>query len=196
MELESAIMFLIRRPSLRELEALVSRSAELPLSYSPVGIAVNVPRGFRLDVEREIVGHGETVFLKAKMALREWRHFNLGWVEVFPPRPSIEAGTEVVVLVHHLGFWSVNRCRVVYSVSDSPDIRQFGFAYGTLTDHAERGEEIFRVTWCSETGEVAYEIKAVSRPRAALAWLGYPFTRRLQARFRRDSAAAMAACVV
>src|SRR5262245_51366769 len=119
-------MFLIRRPSLRELEALVSRSAELPLSYRPVGIAMDAPRGFRLDIEKVIVGHGETVFSKAKMALREWRHFKLGWVEVFPPRPSIEAGTEVAVLVNHLGFWSVNRCRVVYSVSDSTELRQFG----------------------------------------------------------------------
>jgi uncharacterized protein (UPF0548 family) len=80
---------------------------------------------------------------------------------------------------------------VVYSVADSSNVQQFGFAYGTLSDHAERGEEVFRVFLSNDTGEVVYDIKAVSKPRAALAWLGYPVTRALQAKFRRDSAAAM-----
>lgn len=38
-----------------------------------------------------------------------------------------------------------------------------------------------------ESGEVIYRIRTVSRPRALLARLGYPYTRLLQARFRRDS---------
>jgi hypothetical protein len=35
-------------------------------------------------------------------------------------------------------------------------------------------------------------LRAASRPRAALAWLGTPVVRLLQVRFRRDSLAAMA----
>lgn len=189
-------MFLFRRPTPREIEAFVDRASELSLSYGPTGITMNdVPSGFQVDRARVVMGRGEAAFSKAKLALCEWRHFKLGWVEVFPPRPCLEPGTSLVVVVHHLGFWSVNCCRVVYSVGDGADARQFGFAYGTLTDHAERGEEVFRVTCSPQTGEIAYDIKAVSRPRAALAWLGYPFTRQLQARFRRDSTAAMAAIV-
>ena len=46
-----------------------------------------------------------------------------------------------------------------------------------------------------ETGEVLYVIRAASRPRALLARLGYPVTRSLQARFRRDSAAAIARAI-
>jgi uncharacterized protein (UPF0548 family) len=125
------------------------------------------------------------------MALLGWRHFDLGWIEVFPPRPAVEPGTVVVVLVHHLGFWSVNCCKVVYPVAEGGNARQFGFAYGTLSDHAERGEEIFKVPLREDTGEVVYDIRAVSQPRAALARLGYPVTRALQAKFRRDSMVAM-----
>jgi uncharacterized protein (UPF0548 family) len=60
-----------------------------------------------------------------------------------------------------------------------------------LSNHAERGEEIFEVFRGPETGEVGYRIRAASRPRAALARAGYPIVRVLQARFRRDSGEAM-----
>jgi uncharacterized protein (UPF0548 family) len=67
----------------------------------------------------------------------------------------------------------------------------FGFAYGTLVNHVEQGEEIFEVSLRPETHEVVYRIRAVSRPRAVLARLGYPAVRMFQARFRRDSGEAM-----
>ena len=66
-----------------------------------------------------------------------------------------------------------------------------GFAYGTLAEHAETGEEIFQVSIDAVTDEVSYVIRAVSRERALLAHLGFPIARALQARFRRDSVAAM-----
>jgi uncharacterized protein (UPF0548 family) len=93
-----------------------------------------------------------------------------------------------LVLVEHLGFWSLNGCRIVYSVGDGQT--SFGFAYGTLTNHAEMGEEIFEVSM-TESDDVTYRIRAASRPRAFLARIGYPYTRISQARFRRDSIAAM-----
>lgn len=184
-------MFLRHRPTSLEVEAFIAASRRLPLSYEPVGLAAGDSAGFSVDTQEVIVGYGQPAFARAKTALIEWKHFELGWIEVFPPRASIAAGTVVAVVVRHLGFWSMNGCRVVYSIGgDNP--REFGFAYGTLGNHAERGEEIFKVSMCADTGAVMYVIRAVSKPRALLAVLGYPVTRRLQARFRRDSAAAVA----
>ena len=80
---------------------------------------------------------------------------------------------------------------MVYRVGDLDRGTRFGFAYGTLTNHAESGEELFEVCLNPDSGAVVYRIRAVSRPRAALARIGYPVTRWLQARFRRDSAEAM-----
>ena len=85
-----------------------------------------------------------------------------GWRDEEPPR-----------LKHGVGFWSMNGCRVVYSVGVRSD-QEFGFAYGTLTNQAEAGEEVFKVSTDSETGDVSYLLRAVSKPRAALAQLGYP----------------------
>ena len=97
----------------------------------------------------------------------------------------------MAVLVRHLGFWSLNGCRVVYVSDDERGTDSFGFAYGTLANHAEVGEELFEVTFDPQTEQVRYRIRAVSKPRALAARLGYPFTRSLQARFRRDSLAAL-----
>lgn len=167
----------------------------MPLTYGPVGIAANSPAGFRIDEARRVIGRGDAAFATACAALRDWEHFKLGWVEVFPERASIAPGTVVAIVVRHLGFWSVNGCRVVYPIEPGADRRAFGFAYGTLASHAECGEEIFRVSLSPTNGDVTYEIRAVAKPRAFLARAAYPVTRAFQARFRRDSLRAMAKAV-
>jgi uncharacterized protein (UPF0548 family) len=53
------------------------------------------------------------------------------------------------------------------------------------------GEEIFELVLEPESERVIYRIRAVSKPRAALARIGYPITRVFQERFRRDSLIAL-----
>ena len=67
-------------------------------------------------------------------------------------------------------------CRVV-DVVDTGE--RFGFTYGTLSVHPERGEESFTVTRQSND-EVTFEIVAASRPRNPLARAFPPIARRLQ----------------
>jgi uncharacterized protein (UPF0548 family) len=184
-------MFLTHRPSQRELEEFIERSRGLPLSYAPVGIARYSPPGFNSDLATTVIGHGRDTFERAKSALALWRHYEMGWVELFPAGAAIDPGTNVGVLVRHLGFWSLNGCRVVYRVGDGESESSFGFAYGTLTNHAELGEEIFEVRLEPESEAVIYRIQAVSKPRAPLARLGYPIARYFQERFRRDSTRAL-----
>ena len=184
-------MFLIRRPSRQTIDRFLDESRELPLSYGPVGIVKSESAGYDLDELTVAIGHGSSDFARARDALLAWKHFDLGWVELFPPRAPAEPGTVVAVLIRHFGVWSLNGCRVVYTVGPGGDEMRFGFAYGTLTNHAEAGEELFELFVEPWTDDVIYRIRATSRPRAALARLGQPIVRRLQARFRRDSAAAM-----
>ena len=184
-------MFLIRRPSQLEIEQFIDRSRELPLSYDTIGVARENPGGFNIDEATAVLGHGAETFARARTALMQWRHFELGWVELYPRNAAVEPGTVVAVLVRHLGFWSLNGCRVVYSTGEQEVDWTFGFAYGTLTNHGECGEELFEVSFNSESGQVTHRIRAVSKPRAMLARLGYPITRFFQNRFRRDSIAAM-----
>jgi uncharacterized protein (UPF0548 family) len=184
-------MFLLRRPSRQSIERFLEESRDLPLSYANHRLAETAHPDYDLDETIVVVGHGEASYERAKVALASWTHFGFDWVEVSPRTPPFEPGTVVAVLIRHLGFWSLNGCRVVYPLGDRVSGCRFGFAYGTLTNHAEQGEEIFEVFLSPRTGEVAYRIRAVSRPRAVLARAGYPIARVLQARFRQDSGEAM-----
>ena len=188
-------MFLLRRPSHEAIERFLRESESLPLSYAPAGILGNLPPGRILDEAVVTIGHGREDFARARAALAAWRHFDIGWVEKFPRNGPITIGTVVAVLIRHLGCWSLNGARVLYHLGAASDDTRFGFAYGTLTNHAEGGEEIFEVFLDPRTGDVMYRIRATSWPRAAIARVGQPIVRLLQARFRDHSARAMARAV-
>jgi uncharacterized protein (UPF0548 family) len=184
-------MFFARRPSPHRIDRFLRESQGLPLSYSPIGIVK--ADSARQDVEETavVIGHGLADFERARAALMEWKQFNIGWVETFPRRAPIAIGTVVAVLIRHLGFWSLNGCRVLYTVGGADDAARSGLAYGTLTNHAESGEELFEVSMDPQSGDVMYRIRAMSRPQAMVTRFGQPIVRALQARFRRHSVEAM-----
>jgi uncharacterized protein (UPF0548 family) len=188
-------MFLLHQPSEDEIRAFVVGQRDEPFSYSPVGITRDPPStGYNIDHNRMTLGIGSRSFAAATDAVRRWQMFNLGWVRLYRSDTPIEEGATVAVVISHLGFWSMNACRIVYVIEEGGRQPRYGFAYGTLTDHGERGEERFTVEWNREDGSVSYDILAVSRP-GPLARLGYPYTRRLQKRFADDSKRAMVKAV-
>jgi len=97
----------------------------------------------------------------------------------------------VAVLVHHLGVYWLNACRIVYVTEEHGPPARFAFAYGTLYEHAECGEERFMVEYDPATGEVWYDVLAFSRPNHFLTRIGYPWARRLQKKFAAESKDAM-----
>ena len=188
-------MFLARRPTDAAVrEFLTAQSAE-GFTYRDVGATRSEPpAGFVVDRHRVELGRGRATFDRAVQAVREWRMFELGWAELLWPTAPIEPQSTVAVLVRLPGFWSLNACRVVYVVNEEVPIRRFGFAYGTLPDHAEQGEERFSVEWRPDDS-VWYDLLAFSRPHQWQARLGRGFSRALQKRFARGSTAAMVAAV-
>jgi uncharacterized protein (UPF0548 family) len=103
----------------------------------------------------------------------------------------IEVGATVAIMVQLLGIWSLNGCRIIYLIEEAGTVEKFGFAYGTLPDHAERGEERFCVEWHHADNSVWYDILAFSQPNQLPAKVAYPYTRKLQKRFAADSMQAM-----
>ena len=184
-------MFLARRPTRNVIDRFLRESQDLPLSYGPIGIVRTPTAGQNLDELAVVIGRGQADFERARAALLAWKQFDIGWVETFPRQAPVAVGTVVAVLIRHLGFWSLNGCRVLYSVGSLDDVARFGFAYGTLTNHAESGEELFEVFMDPRTQDVVYRIRATSWPQATLARFGQPIVRALQERFRAHSVAAM-----
>lgn len=181
-------MFLLRKPSAEKIRQFIESQSDLPFSYSQTGATqARPPAGFIVDHNRILIGEGKETYDRAVAALRSWKQFELGWVTVVPRGQPLEVGTTVAVQAETFRVWSLSACRIVYVINDA---KKFGFAYGTLPDHVECGEERFTVEWQADDS-VWYDILAFSRPRHPLARLGFPITRMLQKRFVKDSLAAM-----
>jgi uncharacterized protein (UPF0548 family) len=185
-------MVSLGRPSTETIRGFLTVQSKLGFTYTAVGATASLPPAdYVVDPTRIKLGQGEEVFVKAKAALGRWQQFRLGWVEVWSPETPIQTGEVVAVIARNLGLWWLNACRIVYVVDEEEPIQRYGFAYGTLPDHAETGEERFLVERDRASGEVWYDILAFSRPHLLLTRLGYPFVRRVQKRFAKASAAAM-----
>ena len=185
-------MVLLRRPSTETLREFLKSQSKLSVTYMAVEATASLPpAGYTVDHTRIKLGQGEEVFTEAKNALGRWEQFCLGWLEAWSPRTPIQTGEVVAVIAQNLGLWWLNACRIVYVVNETGSVSRYGFAYGTLPDHAGTGEERFLIEWDRMSGEVWYDILAFSRPHIFLTRLGYPYMRRIQRRFGRESAAAM-----
>ena len=185
-------MFSLQKPTVESIRRFLKKQVVLDFSYPAVGAtATSLPANYVTDRTRIILGSGEPVFLAAKAALQRWKHFQLGWVEPWPPETPIQSGEVVAIMAWTAGLWTLNCCRIVYVVDEAGPVSKFGFAYGTLPGHVESGEELFQIEWDQYTNSVCYDILAFSRPNHFLTRLGYPLVRHTQKRFGRDSAAAM-----
>jgi len=178
-------MFLLTEPSSTAVSNFIAMQRDQAFTYSSVGATNNTPPGeFTIDHNRIELGKGAATFTHAVEALNRWRQFDLGWVSLVPEGVAIEVGSTVAVKARAFGSWSLNATRIVYVINED---RRFGFAYGTLPDHVECGEERFLIEWDPKDDSVSYDILAFSKPRHPLARFGRPLARILQKRFARDS---------
>ncbi len=142
--------------------------------------------GFREDKLVTDIGDA-AIFDAAVRALGRFEHYPSFTTVHAPHRPPREGDT-FVTEARHLGFSSVNPCRV-HAVETGDD--RFAFAFHTLEGHAEQGEERFSVERIE--GRVVYTIHAISRPTGWIARLGSPVARVYQRRFQRESIERMCA---
>lgn len=187
-------MLLLTRPSADQINAFLADQRKTEFSYTHVGLSqsLTAPAGFIVDHNRIKLGAGQAAFLQAQAAIRAWQMFDIDWLRLCWPETPIAEGQTVGVLVHHFGLWSLNACRIVYLVDEHGGaIERYGFAYGTLSEHAESGEERFIVERDRATDEVWYDLWAFSRPKHVLAKVGRPVARWMQRRFAAESKLAM-----
>ncbi len=170
----------------------------LPFSYRETGGTrwPEAPTGYHVDRHRVQLGRGRKTFERAKAAMRAWQMFPPELAHVFWPDIPIRSGAAVGIAFRMGWIWSLNPCRIVYTVDESSgeqpeSVKRFGFAYGTLPAHAVRGEERFTVEWHSADDSVWYCQAAFSRPEHWWGYLAYPWVRQKQRLFRHLSAQSM-----
>lgn len=166
----------LRRRSAAELKELLARCRDDPLTYEPTGGSLGgpVPAGLT-QRSWECVLDGDGAYGRAVAAIERWSiHRGSGLtVEVDGP---LRRGTNVVIDAPlPVGFVTA-MCRIVEVVDES---ECFGFAYGTLPRHPERGEESFVVRRDGD-GVVTFRVVALSRPAHPIAKALPPIADRLQ----------------
>ncbi len=186
-------MFFITEPNEQSIERFLEAQKGTAFSYSEVGASRSVaPDNYNVDHNRMKLGTGRAIFDQAVKAVQSWKMFDLGWTKLCWENTPIRVGETVAILAQHFGFWSLNAAQIVYVLEESGGtIEKYGFAYGTLTEHGERGEERFSVEYHKTDETVWYDLYAFSQPNNFLAKVGYPFSRYLQKQFAVESKRAM-----
>jgi len=179
-------MYRLRRPSETLIESHLAARVEMPLSYDDVGstLTESMPEGWLVNHHEVVLGMGDRVWSAAKASIDAFAMFDIDWVDLVPSTATMTEGEVLATMARICGIWTVNPCRII-SVVDEPN--RYGFAYGTLIDHAMAGEERFVALRDAETGEVRFDITSFSRPKDWVATLTLPMVRSIQRRFVRES---------
>lgn len=133
-------------------------------------------QGRHVGRQELVVGRGDVDFDRAADGLRQWAcHRGIG-AKVVPQGAPIEEG-ETVLVVLPAGPFSIVVPNRIVAVVDEAD--RFGFAYGTLPGHQERGEESFVVERRPD-GSVVGVIVVDARTATLAARIADPAVRRFQ----------------
>jgi len=178
----------LRRPTGDELAAVLDRCRSDTLSYEPVGVATDrttTPPGLHRRRWTTLLDD-PAAFATGADAIRAWAIHRGAGLAVAADGP-LAPGTNVAMSAPLPVGYVIATCRIV-AVIEEPN--RYGFAYGTLSVHPERGEEAFTLTR-DDGGVVRFDVDAISAPADPLARLLPPVANRLQRQAARRYLTAM-----
>ena len=180
----------ISYPKQKKLDEFLSKQQKATFSYTEIACTkleknqpLKIPKGYVEDYNFINIGKGDQTWEKAKTTIQQWKHFPPSFTKIYPNTTKIEAGNIVVVMINILGLWCRNPAKIVYTFNKP---NRFGFAYGTLQEHAEQGEEAFWISRNSNN-QITYHLRAISKPKFWAAKLAYPLARKYQRKFALES---------
>jgi uncharacterized protein (UPF0548 family) len=182
-------MFSVRRLSPDAIARLVASQAGCELTYAEHGATLGLmPAGYHHDQwEADLGDFDDATFDRLGMALCQWQVHRGAGLTIYPA-DAVRPGLTFALSFRLAGAYVTAAGRVVY-VTSEPGKR--GFAYGTLPQHPEQGEEAFHVI--RDGSRIVFRVTAFSRPRDPLARAGAPVTRLIQLRMNQAYLRAMRA---
>ncbi len=156
----------------------LQRANDESVTYAEIGAtrAASLPAGYHHDRASLHIGDGDAAWDRAREAIRLWAAHAEAGITITPAHASLTEGTTVIVSRNFGPLVIAAPCRVVYG-TDEPT--KFGFAYGTLPGHPDKGEEAFHVVR-HQNGSLTAEIVAFSRPNDLPTRLASPLARQIQ----------------
>jgi len=130
------------RPSSARLQLMLDEARASDLTYDHIGSTLDAVTDRRVHREHLVLGRGAQCFEDAVAGLRAWACHDGIRATVYPPDAALQLGETVLIVLPAGPLAIVVPDRIVAVVDES---RRFGFAYGTLQGHQERGEEAFLI---------------------------------------------------
>src|SRR3982750_4492638 len=119
-------MFILTKPDDVLIQDFVDKCENADFSYGAVGGTKTAPPvGYDVDHNRRLLGRGIGDFEAAKRAIDKWKMFDFDWVRLFAEDSPNIPGKNVAMIAQHMGFYSINGCRIVYSLDEGDDIRKY-----------------------------------------------------------------------
>ncbi|CAM5286875.1 DUF1990 domain-containing protein [Streptomyces tanashiensis] len=154
------------------------------LTYREVG-ATRTPEELPADYHHlrhsTVVGRGRAAFETAGAAVTTWRMHRASGARVHSDAERAWPGVRLEVALGAGPLRLGVPCAVIWTAYEKDRV---GFAYGTLSGHAECGEESF-VVELEPDGTVRFTVTAFSRPAAWYTRLAGPLVPRLQHAYAR-----------
>lgn len=168
-------------------------SSELTYPNRLLGGSISLARGasyeagpWHILVRRQVIGSGQDDFRLAAERVATWQMHRDAGVRVVGGALAA-VGSEVTMGIGVGPLRVVAACRVVAVVDE---LRESGFAYGTLARHPECGEEAFLIRW-REDDAVVGTVAAFSQPARWFTKVGGLLATRAQSLAARRYLAAM-----
>jgi uncharacterized protein (UPF0548 family) len=158
-----------------QLEGLLANARQASPTYPEVGASRDeeLRAGYHHVRMTERIGDA-AAYERAVTGLRTWVAHEGAGLRIYPKDPLAPGAT--VIAVTSIGPMQMAApCRVV-EIFKEPD--SFGFSYGTLPGHPERGEESFVLE--RRDGATYFTIRAFSKPVDPLARMAGPIGRAVQ----------------
>jgi uncharacterized protein (UPF0548 family) len=168
---------------------VLAEQSNLEVTYASSGMVAHsqVPKRFKETGGSVVLGYGRSVFDAATQNIKQWRVHEQAGLHVIPRGAEVRESSDVILLMNLLIGYVTVSCRVV-SMTHSND--QWGFDYGTLPHHVERGEELFSVALATDDS-VTFTVRAMSRPGHFLTRVGAPVAQFVQRKATRNYLQAM-----
>jgi uncharacterized protein (UPF0548 family) len=171
----------LRQPSDAVLTEALLTFSRLEPTYPDLGASLGetLPPGYHHGRSSIALGRGDEVWAAARAALDQWRAHTGAGVGVHPADAPLAAGGTVALSVRIGPVVDVFGCRIVQVVDEAD---RYGFAYGTLPGHPERGEESF-VLDRNEPGSVTFTVTVFAQGAQLVTRLAQPLTSAVSRRY-------------
>ncbi|CAM9803357.1 unnamed protein product, partial [Discosporangium mesarthrocarpum] len=194
---DQAVSAYIAEVAEREVNHPYVRATEAWPPLSSTGASPTVPKGFRVNARRQLLGSGVDLYARVvEQGLRGKRVVDdLQWAKLITAESADwrkwNEGMVLMTIVKCFGLlWSANPCRLVYARWDAPlstEVQGGGkyssLGFSTLVGHLIEGEERFTVEWWEEDDSVWLDLLSVSRGSGILGMLSMPLIRPIQKAF-------------